>query len=717
MLLCRWCIPLISLAAPALFAADSPTPELRAAPPPLKEGETSVQVDAPTPPVLTPEEVDAKVPPPRPMKEKPPAKPTATDYFGKNTKVEVITLQQAVRAALKNNLDAKLEEIGISIENARVKNAYGVFDPVFSFSAQRQRLKTPDSTDNIRNADSLLRLQDVALASQVVNSGIAAFNSTQVGVANFLAEIDRRIQAISNQGVLNFELPRLNYQPQLASPIAAPTFSSDIVTFTQDVDSAEAGIRARTPIGTIIGVTVRGNKTHLSFVGDTRDVLPTYGASATMEFRQPLLKDAGLNANLADVRISKKNRESQELTWKFRIEVALQSVAGTYYDMVQGFADLENKSDAINAALKLLAFSQRREQLGFFSPYEVGQARVQLLTDESRLYGAKTFLLDRQFLLKRLTLPEFKSEDNGVYLPEMIQPLAVPPLDIDKLLATAFSKRTDYKALIVAADSEDVRLKFAKNQAWPQLDVVGSYGWTGLDRTFNDAVDRLQEGEAPAWQLGINGSVPLGGVQGRAQIEAAKARKAQAIIRIKQAELEIGLSVKRSVLAIRNSQRALAAAKATSNAAKDLITVGLKRMEAGQLSNFELIEQQRRLYDARSLELQYQAALNKAITELWLATGTVLDNLGVVYEDTVDERSLWNRVTQPPLLAKPYLAKDGNPAPSAPAKAKAPVKPGAPVKQSPAMPQPEAEKPQTGKSNSIIKPARFAPRKPLFKRD
>ena len=262
-----------------------------------------------------------------------------------------------------------------------------------------------------------------------------------------------------------------------------------------------------------------------------------------------------------------------------------------------------------------------------------------------------------------------------------------------------------------------MRLKFAKNQAWPQLDVVGSYGWTGLDRTFNDAVDRLQEGEAPAWQLGINGSVPLGGVQGRAQIEAAKARKAQAIIRIKQAELEIGLSVKRSVVAIRNSQQALSAAKATSNAAKDLVTVGLKRMEAGQLSNFELIEQQRRLYDARSVELQFQAALNKAITELWLATGTVLDNLGVVYEDTVDERSLWNRVTQPPLLAKPYLAKDGNPPPAAPAKEKAAVKPGAPVKQSPAAPRPEAEKPPAGKANSIIKPARFAPRKPLFKRD
>ena len=713
----RWCIPFFSIAVPTVFAADPPAPELRASPPPLAGEKEANQVNAPVPaqPDVNPV---ADVPPPEKINEPAPAKPTATDYFGKRTRVEVLSLEKAIQSALKNNLDAKIEEVAISLENARVKNAYGEFDPVFSFALQRQRLKTPDATDNIRNADSLLRLQDVALATQVVNSGIAAFNSTQQGVANFLAEIDRRIQAVSTQGVLNFQLPRLDYQPQLAAPIQAPAFSRDIVTFTQDVDSAEAGIRARTPIGTIFGVTFRGNKTHLSFVGDTRDVLPTYGASATFEFRQPLLKDGGLNANMADIRISRKNRDAAELSWKFRIEVALQNVTATYYDMVQAFGDLENKSDAINAAIKLLAFSKRREQLGFFSPYETGQAKVQLLTDQANLFGAKTFLLDRQVLLKRQVLPEFKVGDSTVYLPEMILALKVPDLKTETLLQLAFSKRSDYKALLIAAESEDVRLKFAQNQSWPQLDVVGSYGYTGLDREFGDAVDRLQDGDAPAWQLGITGSVPIGNIQGRAQVEAARARKAQAILRIKQAELEIGLSVQRSIDTIRNNQQALAAAKATSDAARELVNVGLKRMEAGQLSNFELIDQQRRLYEARSVELRYQAALNKAITELWLATGTVLDQLGVVYEDTVDERGLWERITKAPPLGKPYLQKAGKPGPGAQQRPEvlapiAPLPAEKPAKQEPEKPAKSRPK-ESGESS---KTPLFGPRKLPWQKD
>jgi hypothetical protein len=103
------------------------------------------------------------------------------------------------------------------------------------------------------------------------------------------------------------------------------------------------------------------------------------------------------------------------------------------------------------------------------------------------------------------------------------------------------------------------------------------------------------------------------------------------------------------------------------------------------------------------------AALNRSITELWLATGTVLDNLGVEYEDSVDERSLWERITEPPPLAKPYLKKDGKPEPvQATKKPTKPVKSEKPVES----PAPKAESANDEKpSTPLIRPARFAPRK------
>jgi outer membrane protein TolC len=52
-------------------------------------------------------------------------------------------------------------------------------------------------------------------------------------------------------------------------------------------------------------------------------------------------------------------------------------------------------------------------------------------------------------------------------------------------------------------------------------------------------------------------------------------------------------------------------------------------MEEGQQSNFEVLSQLRRLYEAKSGEIAAQAELNRSILQLWLATGTLFQQLGI----------------------------------------------------------------------------------------
>ena len=98
-------------------------------------------------------------------------------------------------------------------------------------------------------------------------------------------------------------------------------------------------------------------------------------------------------------------------------------------------------------------------------------------------------------------------------------------------------------------------------------------------------------------------------------------------------ELEIGLSVERSIELIRTNQQRLKTAQFTKTTAVEAVRVGFRRMEEGLITNFDLIEQQRRLYEARTRELSAVFDLNKSITQLWLSTGTVLENLGITFAD------------------------------------------------------------------------------------
>ncbi len=602
----RWLIPIIAITAPALLAQDAPakpefvTPKVVPAPadpPPGQKAPPLVKEDE----APAPKQETGQIPTPK-----------TKNFFGSGSTTRTIKLGEAIQAALKNNLDARIDEAGISLEQARVMNAYGGFDPVFSFSASRGSTQTPDSRNNITSADAVAQLQAIEAQIAAINSNTAA-----------------------NQAFTNAILQALNRPPlEFTTPPLTSEFDSNQRTvFDSESDRGEVAIQARSPIGTIIRASARVQKLTTTFEGDTRPIIPNYVASTSIEFRQPLLKDFGFAANLAEVRIARKNREAQELTWKFRIEATLQSVVAGYFDMLFGMNDLKNKGDAITAGLKLVAHSTRRKELGFFSPYEVKQAQVQLSFDRENLLVSKNNFYAFQIAMKRLVLPDFDPATNMVFLPENIPSLKVPKLNRDELLAIAFEKRLDYKAAIIAAESEDVRLKFARNQLWPQLDVVGSFGWAGLDSSYPSAAGQMMEGQAPSWQLGVAGSFPLGGIQPRSQLDAAKARKEQAILRVKSAELEVGLSVERAIQFIRTNQLRLETAQFTTSAAEEAVRVGFRRMEEGLISNFDLIEQQRRLYEARTRELNAIAELNKSITQLWLSTGTVLENLNITIGD------------------------------------------------------------------------------------
>ena len=55
---------------------------------------------------------------------------------------------------------------------------------------------------------------------------------------------------------------------------------------------------------------------------------------------QPLLKNFGKDANLADLRVAQLNKKSQSLNWQQNVSSAVQGVLATYYDMEAALEDM-----------------------------------------------------------------------------------------------------------------------------------------------------------------------------------------------------------------------------------------------------------------------------------------------------------------------------------------------------------------------------------------
>ena len=181
----------------------------------------------------------------------------------------------------------------IKIDRARERYAKGVFDPVLTISASRESIQRPDNTANVNSADA--------------------------------------VQQQRNQFQFISLLLKATRQP-------VPTFQDftrgQIIVFDQDADRIESGVQFRTPLGTRLQISARQSKIRSTFDGDTRTTIPYFTAFGGLEVRQPLLKDFGPDANLADLRVAKINLKISELSWEKRLSDTAQQVMATYFDML-----------------------------------------------------------------------------------------------------------------------------------------------------------------------------------------------------------------------------------------------------------------------------------------------------------------------------------------------------------------------------------------------
>jgi outer membrane protein len=174
-------------------------------------------------------------------------------------------------------------------------------------------------------------------------------------------------------------------------------------------------------------------------------------------------------------------------------------------------------------------------------------------------------------------------------------------LDRTWCLRTAFENRLDYRAAVASAEEQEIRLKFAKNQLLPQLDLVGTFGYNGLADSYDSARDRITHQQAQAWSVGIQLSIPLGNVQARAQYRAIQGFKEQAILNIKQNELQVSIDVDTVISRIETARQSVETARQTRQLNDEAVRIANRRLEEGP------------------------------ITQFWFATGTVLERTGIVF--------------------------------------------------------------------------------------
>jgi hydrophobic/amphiphilic exporter-1 (mainly G- bacteria), HAE1 family len=526
--------------------------------------------------------------------------PAAPARVGVGITQRQLSLRDAIEMALENNLEIEIQKTTRDTAEQSVQAARGFFDPAFRWQPLLSTTNTPTGS---------------------VLQGASGKLTDRGFVNNFY--LRQKFQKFGTSANLDFENARQ--------------------TTTNPFTSFSPLISSRLAIG----------------------------------FTQPLLRGRLIDRDRAELRIRQKRVDASAVDIELRVIDVITRVQQAYWDVVAARQDVAVKEDNVKWAREQLAINQRLIDAGTLAPVELSAAEAELQRRLDTWYSAIGALTDVENNLKTLIAPERTASIwNDEIVPTELT--TIEPPDADDLRAAvnaAVKRRPELRTLNVQDQINTIEKDLNKDLTKPEVNLIAQYSLSGLGGTLNLGDNPFTSSNAALYQrlnaLSIaNGLAPLpspsfGGAPeflvgnygtalsnlfgGRYQSfqtglsidfnlrnRTATANLGQTLINEKRLKLEraraeqtIEAQVRSAMQGIQTARQRIAAAEASTRAAKEKLDSEQRLYQTGESTNFLVLTRQNEYADSRRREVVARLDYNKSVARLEQALGTTLSSHNV----------------------------------------------------------------------------------------
>ncbi len=544
--------------------------------------------------------------------------PQAESRVGVNAAKKVnLTLRDAITQALENNRDIEIEKLNVIMNEFDLRAGYGVYDPVVSTGLFYNRQTTPV-------ASVLAGGQNGRLTTDSL-SGNAALT-----------------QRVMNQG---------------------GQFQGNFDNFRDTTQNLFNAIN------------------------------PQYTSRLNFSFTQPLWKNRTIDAPRRQIKLAKKRLDISDSQFRQRAIEIIAQVQRAYWDLVFARRDREIKRESVGLAETQLKHNERLVEAGTLAPADIISARVELERRNDEAEAALEAIQRAENALKALML---QPSDSELWQTELI-PVEMPQVDpsnslpLEDALRLARTNRPEMQQFHLRGELNQVDVEYFRNQSKPQIDLVATYGTVGvagserretnffqssnelLYGNINNIINRvnlLSPGTLPplppllvntntagvpdfltggygqslanlfrnefrTWRFGVNINLPLRNRTAQANLGRSLAESRQIDTQRQKQEQVIEVEVRNALQAVETATRRVEAAKNSRTNAELQYQSEVRKFDAGQSTNFFVLDRQNALSAARGRELRALTDYTKAVAELQRALSTTLSSNNVEVQSAV----------------------------------------------------------------------------------
>lgn len=397
---------------------------------------------------------------------------------------------------------------------------------------------------------------------------------------------------------------------------------------------ASLGVKYTTEVGTTLELTVSGGAQARRVNRDAASttvvqITPYYSAQTQIVARQPLLRGAGRDANMAEIRIAEQSALAAQESQALAASEVIRDLLVAYWELWYADRALEVQREA-------LALTERQEA--------EARARAEVLGTAARV-DALAFAAEAGSLRESLATAEAarrsQSVTLGAYLalaPELafgLVPSGTPPSSVtlpslEALIEIAMAESPEIATFQAELETRRLELAAARNDKRARLDAVVTAGLAGL--YTDDALQGLKlPGGRPATFVtgGLELELPLGPSRQKSIYDQRVAALSATEARFEARKLAIAGEVARLYENVRVAFERVSLAMRTAEIARELAEAERARLALGTTTSFDVLRAQQNERETELRELRAKVDAVAEMLRLEHALGKLLDRFSL----------------------------------------------------------------------------------------
>lgn len=420
-------------------------------------------------------------------------------------------------------------------------------------------------------------------------------------------------------------LPTLNGQlffQSLEQPVNT-LLQGNTQSFQQDQFFGNFGVEQVLPTGGNYSVGYQGTRNKNNNIFATLN--PSTQGNFTFSFVQPLLRNRATDNTRTQILITKNNLAISDMDLRNSVVSTIRDVKNAYWDLVVAQSALAVQRQTLELSLQTLGDNRKRVEVGTMAPIDIVQAEAEVAANEENVIIAEQTVAQAQDRLRALILdPRTPDFWTTTFDPSDPPSLATTPVDVDAAVAKALSARLDLLAARKQLETNDIRVKFFRNQALPELSANVDYGLAGLGgtvitrgpgsgiqpgpiigedtRPYSDVIGDILQFEYPTWSVSVNVRYPIGRNPNRVNVERQMLQNEQALMQLLDLERQVVQQVRDLARQVNTNLKRVATTQAARSLAERRLEAEQKKFGVGLSTTFNVLQAQRDLAEARNNE-------------------------------------------------------------------------------------------------------------------